>query len=134
MELYTMALFDLLFRRADIEFPPRAGDRIQFMQNDFDAILSDISWGYGTSVIGTIRGDKKGRFMDGRRVHTPEIQEVYIVTRNSIYKVEDGSWAPRPRGARGHAPMFGQFDYRDPREALPDPREGFREGFIGGHS
>lgn len=47
-----------------------------FTASDFDAVLHDwvlIAWGgYGASYVlaGIVTGDRKGRFADGRGIHT----------------------------------------------------------------
>lgn len=56
------------------------------------ATLKEIFFTDYGCVIGNVFGDTKKRFNDDDRIKSSEILEIYIVTRNSVYKVDDKSW------------------------------------------
>jgi NTP pyrophosphatase (non-canonical NTP hydrolase) len=92
------------------------------------ATLRDAGW-WGSVLAGTIHGDTRGRFRDGKEVTTStvlrELPGDVFVTRNSVYKVE--SWNEygklnRPAGipaAVGGAPKSNQPKI-DVREYVAD--------------
>ena len=56
-------------------------------------LISDIGW---PAVVGDLYGDRKGRFLEGERVHTSTVEEIDtgepregspVTTRNSLYRL-----------------------------------------------
>ncbi len=71
------------------------------MKEEFEitAKIRDVTE-WGGVVVGTISGDKKGRFRDGDQVRTSLVKRVLIVTANSVYETDETALR-KPKIAEG---------------------------------